>query len=163
MCSEISSANYRPYLFRSQCPSKLWTFMGRNENFVTTLQWRHNERGSVSNHQPHGCLLKRWFRRRSKKTSKFRVTGICAGDSPGTGEFPAQMASTAENVSIWWRHHEKRDNYTPQYSVGCNYLSLPEMPVSETKATVLKIMSRSRTNCTSTYWPNVLASVPNCN
>ena len=21
------------------------------------------------------------------------------------GEFPAQMASNAENVSIWWRHH----------------------------------------------------------
>ena len=27
-------------------------------------------------------------------------------NSPGTGEFPAQMASNAENVSIWWRHHE---------------------------------------------------------
>ena len=24
----------------------------------------------------------------------------------GTGEFPAQMASNAENVFIWWRHHE---------------------------------------------------------
>ena len=24
-----------------------------------------------------------------------------------TGEFPAQMASDAENVSIWWRHHDK--------------------------------------------------------
>ena len=23
----------------------------------------------------------------------------------GTGEFPAQMASNAENASIWWRHH----------------------------------------------------------
>ena len=27
------------------------------------------------------------------------------GNSPGTGEFPAQMASNAENVSIWRRHH----------------------------------------------------------
>ena len=36
--------------------------------------------------------------------SKLRVTGLCAGNSPGTGEFPAQMASNAENVSIWWRH-----------------------------------------------------------
>ena len=44
-------------------------------------------------------------RRRSKKTSKLRVTGLCTGNSPGTGEFPAQMASNAENVSIWWRHH----------------------------------------------------------
>ena len=70
-----------------------------------TLHWRHNGRDSVSNHQPHDCLLNRLFRRRSKKTSKIRVTGLCEGNSPGTGEFPAQMASNAENGSIWWRHH----------------------------------------------------------
>ena len=40
-----------------------------------------------------------------KKTSKLRVTGLCAGNSPVTGEFPAQMASNVENVSIRWRHH----------------------------------------------------------
>ena len=27
------------------------------------------------------------------------------GEFTGTGEFPAQIASNAENVSIWWRHH----------------------------------------------------------
>ena len=70
-----------------------------------SLQWRQNERDSVSNHQLHDCLLNRLFRRRSNETSKLRVTGLCAGNSPGTGEFPAQMASNAENVSIWWRHH----------------------------------------------------------
>ena len=70
-----------------------------------SLQWRHNGRDGVSNHQHHDCLLNRSFRRRSKKTSKLRVTGLCAGKSPGTGEFPTQMASYAENVSIWWRHH----------------------------------------------------------
>ena len=74
-----------------------------------SLQWRHNGRDSVSNHQPHDCLLNRLFRRRSKKqTSKLRVTGLCAGDSPVTGKFPAQMASYAENVYIWWRHHVVR-------------------------------------------------------
>ena len=48
-----------------------------------------------------------------------------------TGEFPAQMASNAENVSIWWRHHDftqkrhilsleyMRDN-EKQYEVGIN-------------------------------------------
>ena len=41
-----------------------------------------------------------------KKTSKFRVTDLCAGNSPVTGEFPAQRASNAENVSISWRHYE---------------------------------------------------------
>ena len=34
-----------------------------------------------------------------------RVTGLRVGNSPGTGEFPAQRASNAYNVSIWWRHH----------------------------------------------------------
>ena len=48
------------------------------------------------------------FGRRSKKTSKLRVTGLCAGNSSGTGEFPAQMGSSAENVSIWWRHRDRR-------------------------------------------------------
>ena len=42
-----------------------------------------------------------------KKTSKLRVTGLCEGDSPGTGEFPAERASNAENDSTWWRHHGK--------------------------------------------------------
>ena len=73
---------------------------------LTTLQWHHNGRDAVSNHQPHDCLLNRLLRRRSKKTPKLRVTGLCAGNSPGTGEFSAQRASNAENVSIWWRHHE---------------------------------------------------------
>ena len=72
--------------------------------FSTSLHWRHDGRDSVSNHQPHDCLLNRLFRRRSKKTLKLRVTGLCAGNSPVTGEFPAQMASNAENISIWWRH-----------------------------------------------------------
>ena len=75
-------------------------------NMHRTLHWRHNDHDGVSNHQPYDCLLNRSFGRRSKKTSKLRVTGFCAGNSPGSGEFPAQMASNAENVSIWWRHHE---------------------------------------------------------
>ena len=69
------------------------------------LYWRNNGHHSVSNHQPHDCLLNGLFRRRSMKISKLHVTGLCAGNSPETGEFPAQMASNAENVSIWWRHH----------------------------------------------------------
>ena len=72
---------------------------------IIALQWRHNGRDYVSNHQPHDCLLNCLFRRRSNKASKLRVTGLCAGNSPLTGEFPAQMASNAENVSIWRRHY----------------------------------------------------------
>ena len=50
----------------------------------------------VSDHQPHDCLLNSLFRRRSKKTSKLHVTGLFVGNSPGTGEFSAQMASNME-------------------------------------------------------------------
>ena len=73
---------------------------------IFTLQWRHNEWNCVSNHQPHDCLLNRLFRHRARKTSKPRITGLCEGNSPVTGEFPAQRACNAENVSIWWRHHD---------------------------------------------------------
>ena len=59
-----------------------------------TSPWRHNERGGVSNHQPHDCLLNRLFRRRSKKLINI--------------ELPAQKASNAENVPIWWRHQDCR-------------------------------------------------------
>ena len=74
--------------------------------FIGTLQWRHNECDGVSNHWHIHCLRNFLFRRRSKKTSKPRVTGVCDGNSPVTGDFPAPKSSTAENVSISWRQHE---------------------------------------------------------
>ena len=70
-----------------------------------SLQWRHNGCDGVSNHQPRDYLVNRLFRRRSKKTPKLCVIGLCMGNSPVTGEFSAQMASNAENAPIWWRHH----------------------------------------------------------
>ena len=63
---------------------------------------------SVSKHQPHNCLHNLIYRRRSKKTSKLRITGLFVGNSPVTGEFPTQKASNMENISLWWRHHEHR-------------------------------------------------------
>ena len=68
---------------------KRWHFRFSN----MPLQWRHNERDGVPNHQ----------RRRSN--IKLRVTRLCAGYSPVTGEFPAQRASNTKNVSLWWRHY----------------------------------------------------------
>ena len=50
--------------------------------FHFSLQWRHNERYGVSNHRCLEGLLDLLFRRRSKKTSKLRVTGRCEGNSP---------------------------------------------------------------------------------
>ena len=77
----------------------------RNYAFIGSNLWYHYGHDGVSNHQPSDCLLTRLSRRRLKKTSKLRVTGLCVGNSPMRGEFPAHMASNAESVSIWWRHH----------------------------------------------------------
>ena len=89
------------------CPLLHQIFL-QQDKFHHPLQWPHNERGGVSNHQPHDCLLKCSFRCRSTKTSKLHITDLCEGNSPFTGEFPAQRASNAEIVSIWWRHHDFR-------------------------------------------------------
>ena len=85
-----------------------------NKKYIL-LQGRHKERYGVPNHRRLNCLLNRLFKRRSKKTSKLRATGLCAGNSPGTSEFPTQRASDAENVSIWWRHHVRvwMNDYIP--------------------------------------------------
>ena len=59
-----------------------------------SLRWRHNGRNGVWNHQPHHCLLNRLLRRRSKKTSKLCVTGLCVGDSPGPVNSPHKWPLT---------------------------------------------------------------------
>ena len=59
-----------------------------HRDITQSLRWRHNDHAGVSNHQPHGCLLNRLFRHRSKKTSKLRVTGLCVGKSPGPVNSP---------------------------------------------------------------------------
>ena len=63
-----------------------WEQLGKST--LSRLQWRQNDHDGVSNHQPHGCLLNRLFRRRPKKTLKLRVTGLCAGNSPGPVNSP---------------------------------------------------------------------------
>ena len=112
---------------------------------ITSLQWRHNERHGVSNHQRLDCLL--CFRCRLKKTSKFRVTGYCAGNSPVTVEFPAQRASNAENVSIWWRNHDEFHN------AGPNKLHMNWRLTSEEVYDVLKLPSYCFARQTNKLWP----------
>ena len=103
------------------------------------LQWRHNGHDVVSNHQPHDCLLNRLFGRRSKKTSKVCVTGLSAGNSPVTSEFPAQMASNAEIVPIWWRHHDHLNTCSFKPNARC-FLSF---------LTLLHLLSWNEPKCAS--------------
>ena len=100
-----------PYIFRQHDSA--------GKELTVTLRWRHNELDGVSDHQPHDCLLNHLFGCRSKKTSKLRVTGLCAGIRR---EFPAQMASDAENISIWWRHHGSIHSAVTHFTTLTNIL-----------------------------------------
>ena len=101
-----------------------WQGSGNN-----SLEWRHNERHGVSNHQPHDCLLNRWFRRRSKQTSKVLFTGLWAGISPQKGlvtrkVFPFDDVIMyqlwhAMNARGFWKNDLHASSYF--YSINTDY------------------------------------------
>ena len=105
MSLKVSSAKWRPFC--------LGLNVLRRDELTTCdlpLQWRHNEHNGVSNHQPHDRLLNRLFKTQIKENIKAPLHwplggGGGGGDSPVTGDLPAQGASNVEDVSIWWRHH----------------------------------------------------------
>ena len=99
------------------------------------LQWCHNECNGISNHQRPDSLLNRLFRRRSKKTSKLCITGLCLwGESTLDWWYPSQRASNVENDSIW-RHH-----------------GLPSLYSSEMLFEILTFSFRE-TNLKMPFWP----------
>ena len=106
---------------------------------MIVLQWRYNEHDGVSNHRRFDCLLSRLFIRRSKKTSNICFTGLCEGNPPVTGGFPSQMANNAENVSIWWRNHEKNRYMVWSFSKPCKLLYSAHKETQQTKANLKKI------------------------
>ena len=96
-----------------------------------SLHWRHNDHDGVSNHQPHGCLLNRLFRRRSKKTSKLRVTGLKLLHDPDSKIHGANMGPTwvlsapdgphvgPMNLAIWGIYPRKYVGPCMLKSVSC--------------------------------------------
>ena len=73
------------------------------------LHLRHSERDGVSNHRRLDCVLNRLFRRRSKKTSKLRVTGLGEGNPRVTGGFPHKWPVTrkicsSDDVIMEWAY-----------------------------------------------------------
>ena len=113
--THFSETNMRPWVWNNSCMIYIIVF-----EFVVhkSLQWRHNGRGGLiivywivysgADHRKHQSSASLAFVRGIHRWPvKLRVTGLCTGNSPVTGEFPAQMASNAEYVSIWWRHHVK--------------------------------------------------------
>ena len=77
----------------------------RPHSFLSkSLQWHHNECDGVLNHLPTQPFIQTQVKENIKAP---RHWPLC-GNSPVTGEFPAQMASNAENVSIWWATNSLR-------------------------------------------------------
>ena len=123
---------------------------------TTTLQWRHTGRDAASNDRRLHCLLSRLFRRRSKKTSKYRVSGLCDWNSPVTSEVPSQRASNAENGSIGWRHHEiwHRFLVTPLL-IGLHCLThLPHLSLKRSKSQhfISQLLDFTQRQCCWDIW-----------
>ena len=73
---------------------------------------------------PIASQITRLFGCRSKKTSKLRVTGLCVGNSPVTGEFPAQMAGNALMTSSCYERLTKIGTWISEYVHGVTWLKL---------------------------------------
>ena len=43
----------------------------------------------------------------NKETSESALLSRCEGNPPVAGGLPSQKDSDVENVSIWWRHHDR--------------------------------------------------------
>ena len=80
--------------------------------FTRILQWRHNKRDGVSNHQPTIVYSTVYSGADQWKHQSSALLAFV------TGEFPAQRASNAENVSIWWRHHGFIAYHCPNFDAG---------------------------------------------
>ena len=83
----IAWANFC-FITKSEGKTILW--MHRQIITMTSLWARWRLKSPAS---PFGSLS-RLFGRRSKNTSKLRVTGLCEGNSPGTGESPHKWQVT---------------------------------------------------------------------
>ena len=100
---QLISAHFLPH---QRHPADVILLIHTDFNFESerkrtiSLQWRHNERDGVSNHQPHDCLLIRLFRRRSKKTPKLRVTDRWRVNFPHKGPVTRRMFSFDDVIMI---------------------------------------------------------------
>ena len=83
----------------------------RNDKFSSKWQidqYQHPYYGWIAFAVKHDlisrCGMALW---RHQMETFSTLLAFCAGNSPETGEFPAQNASDLANVSIWWRHNAK--------------------------------------------------------
>ena len=96
-CRKLETAKERcPIVFQGH-PSNFKVTRYKTSPILTQIgRFRTIGRSQLSNPSDLPCLH-----------ISNRATGLCAGNSPVTGEFPTQMSSNAEHVSIWWCYHAR--------------------------------------------------------
>ena len=76
--------------------------------FKRALRWRHNEQDSVSNHQPHHCLLNRLLRADQSSASLAFVRGIHRGPVNSPHKWPVTRKMFPFDDVIMGRHNDSR-------------------------------------------------------
>ena len=141
------------------------TFDLQMANFMYTLQWRHNGHDGVSNHQPHDCLLNRLFRRRSKKTSKLRVTNFVRGINRwpvnSTHKWPVtQKMFPFDDVIMEVLFTKSSSTAYPWYVIGWQ-LCCPPLESNAVKLLQAKvILTKNRVN--KAHLNSTIASISRC-
>ena len=72
-----------------------------------------------------------------RKYQKLRVTGLCVGNSPGTGEFPAQMASNRD-LHNWAPDNSIRVTFRPSFDDVIMIYSVRALPMIYISVSVRK-------------------------
>ena len=115
-CSSVCNAifwSYKPQKNRSQhCVHNLWYVLcikGRKGYAVNI--------GMLMSHYDVVIITEAFIQAQIKENIKAPRHWPLCGTSPMTSEFPAQSASNAEKVSIWWRHHDDVVN-----NCGCQFI-----------------------------------------
>ena len=70
-----------------------------------SLRWRHNDLNWHLKSPASRLFTQPFIQTQIKVNIKAPRHWPLCGEFTGTGDFPAQRSSYAENVSIWWRHH----------------------------------------------------------
>ena len=98
----LKNLNYKtPYTLFGFCISNFIDDIDQWPTITVTSWWARWRPKSPAS----GLYARPFVQVQIKENIKAPRHWLCEGNPPVIGEFPAQRASNAENVSIWWRHH----------------------------------------------------------
>ena len=134
---------------------------------LESLRWRHNVRNSVSNHQPHYCLLNRLFRRRSKKTSNSASLAFVWGIHRGLVNSPHQWPVTRKMFPfddvIMIRHCQTINRRCTFYKVKYVLINIWKLMVSKIcyhwSNYTMKYNRGGQKRCTGIYMFSYIGSI----